>query len=838
MRYNRILSIYLIIILGVLSSSITAATYRITHYDDHNGMSQWHLTRILQDSRGFIWFATWNGLNRYDGYDFAIFKSQPGDGNNLTSDRIRNMLLGDDGNIYCVINETVWRFNLSTYRFEQPENRCRERYQNSIRRDMTVKKEACYEIGGQPFEHVRQVFTDSQGNRWIMGRYGVHKVSTVSQPSQIVTKVPSDIIRCVFVDADKRIWVTSRNQGVVTVLDSLANFIGYLGRDGILHPNLQRFAPVYCMTQCKNGKLWLGTKPEGLFSLTETTKGRFNIQHFCKGTPEQVKRGETINCNDIYDIKEDRNGQLWIATHGGGLNLMQTRGGKPCFRNYLNTFFSYPKGNLHIRRLLIVGDTLMLGTTTEGFFVAKGIDKQPEKVSFNLHLRESKRVESLSSSAVMDMLIDRKGRLFISTESGGVNMLMTKDMTESSLSFKHFNTQNGLGSDVALAMAEVGDEILVQCNNLVARINADTEDIENFNDLFFSAGSRFSDAEPVLLSDGRWLLTQETGLLIMPEQSFHQRRYVPRIVITSVSVPGRSIDYSADGYDTLRLSSTERDVTIQYAALDFTDNSHIKYTTRMIYNGLWNNDNDTTQWSMPADTRTLNFYNLAPGTYRLEIRSTNAEGLWTDNTRTMIIEVKPSFWETPLAYIFYFLTMASIVAGITYTLLYIRTLKRQREENLQAYLQLFEQQITVGQTTTEQVPELYLKSDSVMSPVLDTIPVLPRLSDEDTIFMQRLLTFVEDNLGNSNVGVDDIAVATATSRSSLNRKIKALLGVTPADFLKEARMKRACRQLLTTSKSINDIAYYCGFSDPKYFSKCFKASFNMSPTEYRGRTDK
>ena len=78
-----------------------------------------------------------------------------------------------------------------------------------------------------------------------------------------------------------------------------------------------------------------------------------------------------------------------------------------------------------------------------------------------------------------------------------------------------------------------------------------------------------------------------------------------------------------------------------------------------------------------------------------------------------------------------------------------------------------------------------------------------------------------------------MASATATSRSSLNRKTKNLLGMTPADFLKEARMKKACQLLMTTSGSINDIAYACGFSDAKYFSKCFKASRGISPSEYR-----
>ena len=99
--------------------------------------------------------------------------------------------------------------------------------------------------------------------------------------------------------------------------------------------------------------------------------------------------------------------------------------------------------------------------------------------------------------------------------------------------------------------------------------------------------------------------------------------------------------------------------------------------------------------------------------------------------------------------------------------------------------------------------------------------------------MRRLLSFVEENLGNSSIGVDDMASATATSRSSLNRKTKSLLGVTPADFLREARMKRACQQLQNTSNGVNDIAYSCGFSDPKYFSKCFKVSIGMSPSEYR-----
>lgn len=820
--------------------NIKSDEYRFTHYDDHNGMSQWHLTRILQDKRGFLWFATWNGLNRYDGYDFAVFKSQPGDGNNLTSDRIRNMQLGDDGNIYCVINEHVWRFNLTSYRFEEPDVTTQERYRARINVDPSVQKEHVVTVGGRRFDCVRQVFMDSQRNAWVMGQYGVYKATPAPQPAEMVPSVPKDIVRCIFTDSKKRIWVTTRNSEVVTILDSLANFVGYLGTDGRLHSEPSRFAPVYCVMQQRNGTFWLGSKPDGLYRLVETQEGIFSIEHYGQGTRSQVRRGETLNSDAIYDIKEDRHGRLWIATHGGGLNLLENPSSSvKRFRHKDNTFKDYPANNVFMRRLMVVGDSLIIATTTEGLIVVKDIMGAPQKVSFNLHLRESKRKESLSCSAVMDMLIDRKGRLFISTESGGLNMLLTRDLSSKTFDFHHFNTTTGMGSDVALAMTEVGDEILVQCNNQVTRINVDVGETENFNDLFFSMVSRFSDAEPVMLKDGRWLLSSEAGLLVMPEQAFHQRSYVPRIVLTSFAIPGRPVDYTADVHDTIRLAPSERDITIQYAALDFTDNKPIKYVTRVRKEGKWWSDNDSVAWSIPQDARTISLYNLSPGTYQIEVRSTNAEGLWTENTRKFYIVVEPTVWETQLAYLIYILLTIGIISGITYTVTYIRTLKRQREENLKAYLALFERQSAVADAAADEAavsdgPSEDTATTTVVSDQLDTVtPYMPRITEEDDEFMRRLLSFVEENLGNSSIGVDDMASATATSRSSLNRKTKSLLGVTPADFLREARMKRACQQLQNTTNGVNDIAYSCGFSDPKYFSKCFKVSIGMSPSEYR-----
>ena len=83
------------------------------------------------------------------------------------------------------------------------------------------------------------------------------------------------------------------------------------------------------------------------------------------------------------------------------------------------------------------------------------------------------------------------------------------------------------------------------------------------------------------------------------------------------------------------------------------------------------------------------------------------------------------------------------------------------------------------------------------------------------------------------MSIDDVAAFTAVSRSALNRKVKQNTGVTPLEFIKTIRIQRACQMLKTEQYTVNEVAYECGFSDPKYFSKCFKSVIGLTPTDYR-----
>lgn len=121
--------------------------------------------------------------------------------------------------------------------------------------------------------------------------------------------------------------------------------------------------------------------------------------------------------------------------------------------------------------------------------------------------------------------------------------------------------------------------------------------------------------------------------------------------------------------------------------------------------------------------------------------------------------------------------------------------------------------------------------------MLASLSVSPSREDKSEVsldpMLQRVMQFVEENISNSEAGVGDMAAAAAVSRSGLQRKVKQTMGITPQDLLREARIKRACQLLRQTDKTVAEVAYACGFSDPKYFSRSFKQSTGLSPTEYK-----
>ena len=132
--------------------------------------------------------------------------------------------------------------------------------------------------------------------------------------------------------------------------------------------------------------------------------------------------------------------------------------------------------------------------------------------------------------------------------------------------------------------------------------------------------------------------------------------------------------------------------------------------------------------------------------------------------------------------------------------------------------------------------------EPVEAPESSTVSENPESSQsseisEDTepvsTFITRFKEVVESRLADSDISVEDLAADMNLSRVQLYRKVKAVTGSSPVELLRTARLKRAYQLLLTSDKSVSEVAYDVGFTAPSYFTKCFKEEFGLLPGDVR-----
>lgn len=108
-----------------------------------------------------------------------------------------------------------------------------------------------------------------------------------------------------------------------------------------------------------------------------------------------------------------------------------------------------------------------------------------------------------------------------------------------------------------------------------------------------------------------------------------------------------------------------------------------------------------------------------------------------------------------------------------------------------------------------------------------------KVESMDELFIRKFMALVEESYPDSTFSIEKASEMLGLSRVHLYRKVKELMGVTPTDFLRNYRLKQAAALLRQKDRNVNEVAYATGFSSPPYFSKCFKAVYNITPTEYQ-----
>ena len=109
----------------------------------------------------------------------------------------------------------------------------------------------------------------------------------------------------------------------------------------------------------------------------------------------------------------------------------------------------------------------------------------------------------------------------------------------------------------------------------------------------------------------------------------------------------------------------------------------------------------------------------------------------------------------------------------------------------------------------------------------------PEIIDADKVMMDKLMAFLEARISDPTLRMEDMADEVNLSRTAFYSKMRSIVGMPPVEFVRHIRLQRAELLVAKSKDSFSQIAYAVGFSDPKYFSKCFRKATGMTPSEYR-----
>lgn len=767
----------------------------VQRLNELEGLSHHHATGVVQDKDGMVWIATWNGLNRYDGYGFTTFKPQPGDGSPMGVDRIKDIYLhGHD--IYCNVEGHCFIFNIRDGKF----------------RDSHRSWQQIQQAFALPRKYVSKRLTGKDGIVWTVDSLGVLMRYDAPCYAKRLLWQPGCQVRTLFRDADGQIWVCSRDDRTVRIYDAQLHLIGFLGADGRLHAAKTPFvSSVYSIYQDREGTLWMGCKPGGLLKLRKRTPDHYEIH--------SVPSGGQYATNDIYSICQDRWGRLWFGTMGAGLFCCPDPQ-EAKFQQLPLGGESSPQKYKSVRTLSIVSQDLLLVGTTQGLFAAKLSAAAPETFRFQLHEREGDRYGSLSSSSIMYTMEDEHHNLYICTDGGGVNFAKSSDnILSPQQTFRHFDKQE-MAADFISSAFEYGPYTWFVGTNNIMGLDDSHRLFPSFDHHTWRDSLFFSDARPLHLGSGRWLFGLMDGLAVIDMNQLLTQGFVPNLVLTQVLIENSESHDAVSAQDSISLNERQRNVRITFAALDYRNGKSLAYRFRL----------DDGDWNNLENSHSVTLLNLSPGEHRLFLESRLGTGHWAGNVKEVVLYVKPTVWQTPTAKMLYVIFSLLLLFAIYRTARAIRLSRRKRRELLQSYLELLEKydkERHLDVTEQERVPEVP-SQDKDKEQDKDE-----RLSEEDQVFMQRVVEYVDQHLEDSDLSVVELAETLGLSKSGLYRRLKSLLGVTPKDFVVKARMNRAAMLLENTTLPVKEITYRCGFSDQSYFGKCFRSAYGVSPSEYR-----
>ena len=651
------------LLLFLMCSALCAGAhehYVVQHFSIKDGLSQNTVMAILQDKQGFMWLGTWDGLNRFDGYTFTVYKAM----NEGVEARVNNRVTI----IYEDEQERIWwgTYDDHFYRLDATRKVTVEQPYDSLPEAMLVKMadrdkktqvdsrgiiwQADATNGIQRYRfgqwkrftppldsryegRLRENFfilEDSQGRTWVNPTGGGWSYYDFDKDELVYPiRGLTNMIHTAYIDSEGQMWIATYDGGVDCVnMEPTPYQLHDMRRSASDNGEVRAFVntkngvqtlvksdkAVYCALETRHGLLY-GTKGKGLL---------------------QAANGKKIETNhpDIYDIEEGEDGTLYVATYGGGVNIIrwdETRDewSKPQILGH----------GMKVRDIEIIDNTLWCGTTT-------GI----------LRIRPNKHESTVLPSYDIRALQFCQDRLWLGSFGGG---LMYLDPKEPEPEIQRVETYH----DIILSMTGDSTSIWFTSESDIAELNIATSDLYYYDALDGEENTWFTEAEALRTPEGIILFGYSNGYCSFDPSLISRSSSVPPMRITRVEVQDQEL-YG----DTVRIENGSN-IAIEYAALDFVGADKIFYSYKM--------DGIDNEWVNGQDVRRVTYNNLRYGKYIFHVRSTNREGGDVDNEKLLVIMVERPKWLSGWAILLYLIAILLIVGGTVYSISIYNSLRQK-----------------------------------------------------------------------------------------------------------------------------------------------------------------
>lgn len=736
-----------------------APIQRSTHYTTADGLAHNSVQGFCIDSSGMLWICSWFALERFDGYNFESFRPEE----QQEFSRFKTAYLGDDDQIFVTTagGQTL-TFSLKDYTFKSGEDTPRE--------------------GDERF---RRSLTDAYGNRWEEANVGVWFTPHETTDYTLIKHEKYPLPRLFFEDSDARLWISWGEQ--IGSRDGGGELICY---DQMGNPLKSYHFPsvVYAMYEDKAHNLWLGSRADGLVILKPDGRGGYTTYRY-----RQDELEGALSHNRIFDIKGDSHGRVWIATLGGGVNVVEQ--GYDVAHLSFHAPAHYPlQHNPRVRTLLETDDAMLIGTD-DGLLKTK-MDSTLDAMRFtNL----SDIAEPVMPAREMIHLAKcANGKILLSSFGKGIYAF--DNATDS---FQPYVADDIASKQAVYSMLEgEEDDLWVVAQTALLHYDKDLQRATKP----VSGSLTMIETRPLNDAHGyRWFATTEGALRLNKEYATHVSKPARAVRFTELNshqadTTKKRLLSMADSV--LRLNPDERTITLAVSALRYGEMEGIRYAWRMA--GVQE------EWVAFDRPNELMLHDLKPGHWVLEVRSTDGSGRWLDNVGRIGLDVAFLWHETQTARgLFGLLVIASILAT-TWLLLRFKKLKSMYDRLLNSQLM-----VAVQTSMTELKPE-------------------ESLTEADRQFIETLNRKIGEKIDDADFSIDALAAMFNMSRSAFYRRLKSVVGQSPVEYLKEYRLQYATELLLQDAeKTVATIAYESGFSSPQYFSNVFRKRYHMTPNEWR-----